>query len=664
MFGNNRPFSYSPGGFSSEDFPQRRAFNQDEPRESLLQRNSMSRPSSRSIYKQRKEYAESLNKNPDSFQVRVEHLFICEVDGQEVRTEEDCVAKLKQLDGKSRLWPQEMILMIKGAYLLLCDIETKAELDTIPLMSIMHTSAVLDNSVYDSLLIVTVKEPSKRNPQNFMFQCEETGADIIKADLDKALQRGATDPDPRRMAPDMRWQNPGSFRQSGPRPVQQEDILPTPDYMAPQWNNRQPDHMPDTRSYSPQEEMSHYSDIHESDVAFHPAEVERNLDIFNHVLTDIEIFTDKVANVVLAPPEKPEKDKKKRMSKKKKSKSNAPPANLPHWEEYAAYLQKIKYGFNLLGQLEGALTDPSAVQYVHIFFSSMSNIVPLYPQDLPQTIISPLLTLEAVQLLHQVVSPEEKNLWLMLGDCWAIPRSAWPEDHIEPYIPVFYDGWQPPAPVHLPPVPNRGRSPLSRSNSQRFPPGGPEGQMNDQNFSPRAVLRGPEEPVSNGPMSSLPGPYPTEPPLYMRIMYNFSARNNQELTVMQGEVVQVVQKSRQWWLVRNSRNEEGRIPQNILEPIESDRSPDEQQWDSRGPVTLDYNSSPAQVRAWLQQRNFSRITVSSLGVLTGRQLLEMSKEDIRTVCPEEAGKVFFHLQSVKSSVALSSEPSLMYNSRY
>lgn len=59
-----------------------------------------------------------------------QHLFICELDGQEVKTENDCVAKLKRLDGKGRLWPQEMILEINGAYLVLCDIETKVGIDS------------------------------------------------------------------------------------------------------------------------------------------------------------------------------------------------------------------------------------------------------------------------------------------------------------------------------------------------------------------------------------------------------------------------------------------------------------------------------------------------------------------------------------------------------
>lgn len=100
-----------------------------------------------SISEQRKEYLEELNKEPDIFQVRVEvrthlledncnvklftffstlqHLFTCELDGQQVRTTDDCVAKLMKLDAKGRLWPQEMIMGLNGAYLLLCDIETK-----------------------------------------------------------------------------------------------------------------------------------------------------------------------------------------------------------------------------------------------------------------------------------------------------------------------------------------------------------------------------------------------------------------------------------------------------------------------------------------------------------------------------------------------------------
>ena len=42
-----------------------------------------------------------------------------------MKTVDNCLAKLKRLDGKGRLWPQEMIMEIQGANLRLSDIETK-----------------------------------------------------------------------------------------------------------------------------------------------------------------------------------------------------------------------------------------------------------------------------------------------------------------------------------------------------------------------------------------------------------------------------------------------------------------------------------------------------------------------------------------------------------
>lgn len=54
-----------------------------------------------------------------------QHLFTCELDGQELKTVDDCMAKLKRLDAKGRLWPQEMIMEVQRAYLVLSDIETK-----------------------------------------------------------------------------------------------------------------------------------------------------------------------------------------------------------------------------------------------------------------------------------------------------------------------------------------------------------------------------------------------------------------------------------------------------------------------------------------------------------------------------------------------------------
>ncbi|KAI4898491.1 hypothetical protein NFI96_020936, partial [Prochilodus magdalenae] len=137
------------------------------------QRPDMSRPSGRSIYMQRKEYSESMNKQP--FQYRVEHLFTSELDRRELNSVEDCVAKLKSLDSRGKVWGQDMILQVQGSSLQLCDIESKEVLESIPLGSIMQTKAILDSCTYDSLLTITVQENGRRGPNVLLFQCEETG---------------------------------------------------------------------------------------------------------------------------------------------------------------------------------------------------------------------------------------------------------------------------------------------------------------------------------------------------------------------------------------------------------------------------------------------------------------------------------------------------------
>ncbi|XP_061528986.1 epidermal growth factor receptor kinase substrate 8-like protein 3b [Phycodurus eques] len=664
MLGNSRPFSYSPRGFPAEEPSQSRwAFQQDHSRGSSPQssQRNLSRLNPKSIYMRRKEYSEVLTRQSDNLNVRVEHLLTCELDGQQLTTVDECVAKLQRLNAKGRLWPQEMIMEAQGGYLLLLDIESKAELEALPLMNIQQTKAVLDSCAYDSLLLVTVRERSKRFPQVFIFQCEETGADLLKSDLDKFVQRVSGPLEPRREQAVIRsnleniigLQAPGSFQQPGPRLVQErssplppwadrepgsyyhaaprvaqrERTPPPPERPLSQWTHREPDILPPPRFDAPQEEAGYQRDLggplSSSNVA-EMTDVDRNTEILNHVLNDLEIFMGKVLTATT--PTIPQVDK----SKKKKNQS--PAARLPPPQEVFSCLQKIKYGFNLLSQLDGSLVNTSAPEYVHYLFNSLATILPRYHSHLPPTVLSPLLTEATLRLLRQTVTPEEDRLWRSLGDSWNIPRSRWPDDDVPPYIPEFYDGWRPPAPLTRPAHLHYQNGQVSRSSSQRLPPGRPDGRAKEGRD-------------------------------HMRVIYDFMARNNRELTVMKGEVVEVVQRSKQWWLVRNNRAVEGNVPQNVLEPLRSSL-PVEEMRPRHGPPTLDMVSSHTEVRAWLQYKGFSKITVASLGVLTGKMLLQMGKDEIRTVCPEEGAKVFFQLQAIKSAIALASEPSGSYDAPY
>uniref|UniRef100_A0A672F5P1 EPS8-like 3b n=1 Tax=Salarias fasciatus TaxID=181472 RepID=A0A672F5P1_SALFA len=527
----------------------RRAFQQDEPRRSPspspLQRNGMFRPGGRSIYKQRQEYSETLTGPSDNFVVRVEHLFTTDLDGREMRTLDDCVAKLKHLDAKGRVWPQDMLMDVQGGYLLLSDIETKDELEALPLSAIVQTKAVLDSCAYNSLLTVSLRQRGR--VQVYLFQCEETG-------VSPALPPGP--------APQTNTFQTAALNIR----VTKQESSPLSEIRLSVWNLNVSD--------------SYFILI------FFPQE------ILNHVLDDLEIFMNKVAAAAQENSGKKKKRRKKAMKNGDISSS-----------EFVRTALKLPSRPGTL-QILVLTAPPGSLQTVF-----------QYDTRYPPNVVSPLLTDSAVELLEQVVTPDEDQLWKSLGNSWFIPRSRWPEGNVEPYVPQFYSGWQPPAPIYAPP-PQQDSLPRRGNASPYEPPG--EGQMMGR--TPRQQDEHPD------------------------------GRGGEGETINHTHS-QVIQKSTRWWLVQNSRGQEGNVPQNVLE-------------DARGGMTLDMNSTPADVKAWLRHKGFSSITVSSLGVLNGKLLLGMSKNEIKTVCPEEGGKVFFQLQAVKSSIALASEQSGMYNGGY
>ncbi|XP_041640010.1 epidermal growth factor receptor kinase substrate 8-like protein 1 isoform X2 [Cheilinus undulatus] len=49
--------------------------------------------------------------------------------------------------------------------------------------------------------------------------------------------------------------------------------------------------------------------------------------------------------------------------------------------------------------------------------------------------------------------------------------------------------------------------------------------------------------------------------------YDFVARNSSELSVLQGETLEVIESSKRWWKCRNRFDQIGFVPFNILEPL-------------------------------------------------------------------------------------------------
>ncbi|XP_042358861.1 epidermal growth factor receptor kinase substrate 8-like protein 3 [Plectropomus leopardus] len=597
---------------------------------------NLSRPSAKSIYLQRREYAVSVNKMMDKMQYRVEHLFTCELNGKELRNVADCVERLKLLDGMGRVWGQNMVLEMRGANLLLTDVETKEELESMALSDILELKAVLDAGVFKSLLIVSVQPGGKHTTTVFMFQCEEVRADHVQRVLSGALshrrdasrnsrnagltagnqemknlrkapeshepegQKPADDSAPQWMAPDYEEDDISEHELVEHKEEEEEEEAPPPREEAPSPQPSTTEEEPPPRPYT---------------------ELDRNVDILNHILSDLEIFMGKIAAVVA------KNAKKKKKKKKGKVMDGMPPA-----AEFEVCLHKIKCGFNLLGELSGMINNPSAPELVHSLFSTLAFVVSHCPEDLPETIVAPLLTPQCILLLSEEASTEEDQLWQSLGDPWNIPSTKWPEDDedIPTYTLEFFDGWQPPEVTTAPEPSEPMRREASGETSAKWTP---------PTHSPQKTRSGGSK------------------PRHMRVMYDFISRNHRELTVRKGEIVELLDKSKQWWKVRNSGGEEGFVPNNVLEA--ADEKPTEQ---TEGSPVLTKRSKPAEVKAWLEDKGFSKITVRCLGVLSGSMLLGMTREELKSVCPEEGGRVFFQLQAVKSAMAVSDSPQRNFTS--
>uniref|UniRef100_A0A8B9BLS6 EPS8 signaling adaptor L3 n=1 Tax=Anser brachyrhynchus TaxID=132585 RepID=A0A8B9BLS6_9AVES len=477
---------------------------------------------------QRKDYSQSLLKPQSNFQHHVEHLLTMRLD-RDIRSTEDCLARLKALEAQGRVWGQDLILHVKNQELVLSDVESKEELESYPLGSVRDCAVLLDACSYDSVLAVSVQEQAPPGTSVLLFQCDRIG-----------VRRGPT-------------------------------LLPQT--------------------------------------------------VLNHVLGDMELFVKQLKDALSL---MGTKNKKKKKSKGGEGGSAAHHLRYPVLRECPGSRTPPSQGLPsapcLRGSSRGAEGAPPPVTQV---LDNSPN-----PRLAP-AVEAPLLIPEAVELLEKTLHPHEYSTWKMLGIAWNKTRAEYPHsEQVPPYIPTFSDGWLPP---------------LMLKPEQQQQVGGMGGGAAR---TPRCLPRFPHLALNTRP-SLLPAQPFSPPPRLARAVYEFQGRNPQELSVRMGDTLEVLDQQKKWWLVQSSLGHKGYVPSNILEPLGHE--------DSRSqvsPPNLHMGSSPAEVTAWLKDKGFSRITVRCLGVLSGHQLLQMTPEELRAVCPEEWRRVLFKLSSVKTSLGV------------
>uniref|UniRef100_A0A672SQA8 Epidermal growth factor receptor kinase substrate 8-like protein 1 n=1 Tax=Sinocyclocheilus grahami TaxID=75366 RepID=A0A672SQA8_SINGR len=702
---------------------------------------------------QRKNYTKnSINSLTDTSQYHVEHLTTFVMDRKEAMlTIEDGVRKLRLLDAKGKVWTQDMILQVDWKAASLIDNDSKNELENFPLASIQHCQAVMNACSYDSILALVCKDSGQSKPDLHLFQCDDIKANLIHMDIESAVsdhKGGKVKKRPEVLKMILKSDGtvpppPGGPAPEPPGAVNQTDGKSRVDSWTA-WTNKQ-------------QERKDYTEL-DGSPEMSPAQVDREVQILNHILDDIEHFVTKLQKAAEA---FNELSKRKNTKKSKKKGPGEGVLTLrakpPSQDEFIDCFQKFKHAFNLLGKLKNHIQNPSAVDLVHFLFNPLRLVIQTSGGvDLAKSVIVPLLTREAIDFLHAAGSAEERHLWVTLGDGWTKCRLEWPKDHpFPPHTLCFRDGWEPPVLV-----------------------------SREQDVAQLAERLGAvQRPVdvrcsftfNTYSVTNLEAHSRTQRN-FAKSRYDFVARNNTELSVMKDEVVEVLDDRKQWWKVRNGSGAIGYVPNNILEitravdmtgrgepiyshtiqkqrsdyvpkPVVTEALPtpmappppapmqiptppllstsaqqqdtppaDSQQHNNSSSesdgvtmrehqrerpaptsrrksnmeevqdelihrltlgrsaqkkfqapsrsssslpaVNITYDSTPDEVKAWLQLKGFSEVTINSLGVLTGAQLFSLNKDELKTVCPDDGARVYSQITVQKAALERSSASEL------
>uniref|UniRef100_A0A9J7XK22 Epidermal growth factor receptor kinase substrate 8-like protein 2 n=2 Tax=Cyprinus carpio TaxID=7962 RepID=A0A9J7XK22_CYPCA len=422
-------------------------------------------------------------------------------------------------------------------------------------------------------------------------------------------------------------------------------------------------------------------------VCFHSVCVTQQ--ILNCTLDDIEIFVARLHKAAEAFAQLNQRNRSKKNKKRGPAEGMLTlRAKPPSEGEFIDCLQKLKLSFNLLAKLKNHIQNPSAAELVHFLFGPLELILQSSGgPELPRAVISPHLSRDTVDFLRGHLTPKEMTIFELLGDGWTRPRADWPKDQCAPlYVPKFRNGWEPPLE-------------LFRSSPWETETAGAPVQTE---YRPKEVRAMKHHHLFSCCVHVFSRSFSTSPASrkYAKIRYHFVARNANELSVLQDEILEVLEDDKQWWKLRNRSGQAGYVPYNILDVVKledpqtmidppyspaipyspvntftHDKDSHTQHMEKvndellmlisgnkvqqptrnfkvvrQSTVPLAFDSSPAEVTTWLKAKGFSKPTVERLGILTGAQLFSLNKDHLKTVCGDEGSRVYSQITVQKSQL--------------
>ncbi|XP_039540823.1 epidermal growth factor receptor kinase substrate 8-like protein 1 isoform X2 [Pimephales promelas] len=463
-------------------------------------------------------------------QYRLTRLVSFSLGDEGVDTVEEALSQIALLVDAHRLSSAEVMLEVQTNKVILRDRHN--QLEEFAMRSLLRCDCIRSPCLRDPalLLLLVCQSCAQKRPSVYFFSCASVKAEQIRDDIKRVVSHYSI--------------RANRFSQS------RMDIsgIPSPPYT-------QAPNPPSSNPPPPYPGIRVNGQANgQPDKSFLKAQME--VDVLNHCFDDIELFIGKLQQSAEAQIILDQRNKKKKKSQKKSADEDllTAKAKPPSEKEFIDGFQKFKYTFSLLARLKSVITNPTSEELVHHVFKPLDMIVRATGgPGFAASVSSPAMTQGAVALLQNSLTPQENALWVSLGPNWTHQKSAL-RSPVAPYTLVFQDGWKPPgsdAAGWVDPVESEHKQDAELSKVELTP-----SHASDRHTAPAQTT----DELDGGGIERL-----------YRCSYDFVARNNSELSVLQGETLEVVsdvmESSKRWWKCRNKFNEVGFVPFNILEPV-------------------------------------------------------------------------------------------------
>ncbi|KAE8607209.1 hypothetical protein XENTR_v10011081 [Xenopus tropicalis] len=522
------------------------------------------RMSAKDLFEQRKKYSNSNVIMQETSQYNVEHLATFVMDKSDsLGTVDDAIKRLFQLETKDKIWAQEMILQVTNNNIRLLDSVTQEELENFPLPIVQHCQNLSGPHRYPHVVLLVCQDADQPKPDIHFFNCEME-AEVIHADIESAL---ADIKQSKKIRPQTLKINQEKIKQ-------RDSILPPATAPKPPRDNRNRVMNPPQPNDIEHDRRSNVSQEPEEPREVLAQKIEKDTQVLNCTLDDIEFFVAKLQKAAEAFKQLNQRKKGKKNKKKGHAEGMLTLRSKPPTEfEFVDCYQKIKLAINLLAKLKKHIQNPSSAELIHFLFGPLELIIQSSGgPELGRSILAPLLSRDATDFLRGHLTPKEMAIWEVLGDRWTKCRAEWPrEPPIPLYIPKFNNGWIPPVEIfqgapweteaHPP-------EPKPRIQEEASPANGNPYRANSFKKPP------PDKDLSTSPQMNrnYEAPVPAQPQKLAKIRYDFTARNANELSVLKDEVLEVLEDNKQWWKLRNRIGQEGYVPYNILDIMSTEEA--------------------------------------------------------------------------------------------